>query len=229
MANITNTESPDARADALSSRFSWITDSRIPASGAVWDREVVDDATFAVVPSMGSLVPGWLLAVPRRPMLSLRELSQCEGLSLFSLCNKLSSRLAGWDKDVYFFEHGSSSAGSKTGCGVDQAHLHIVPLPFDLIDAATCSAYSNMKWSNMSGDNPLTRLPKHGEYIAIWRASDGMGAFATVSRPVSQWCRRLIAAKLGVDAEWNYRMHPQQANVERTLKRMLAPDAENRL
>ena len=37
---------------------------------------------------------------------------------------------------VTMFEHGASHTGSIMGCGVDHAHVHLVPLDFNLAEEA---------------------------------------------------------------------------------------------
>lgn len=186
-----------------------------------WDVEVLGNAQFAVVPSMGSLVPGWLLAVPRTAKLNLSGLNPAYKSSLSKLIDEVGTGLKGLPGEVYCFEHGSVYHGSLAGCGVDQAHLHIVPLEFDLVAAA--KLYDDVEWSDLDAKNdPLTQLPKDGEYIAIWRWSDGVGLMGKPQKPTSQWVRRVIAHSLGVSEEWNYRTHPQHQNVQSTLTELKA-------
>jgi len=197
-------------------RFSWITGGNTPLTAQPWDIEVLGNAEFAVVPSMGSLVPGWLLAVPRAAKLNLSGLSVAHRMSLSRLIDQASTALKGLPGEVYCFEHGSVRRGSLAGCGVDQAHLHIVPLEFDLVAAAKLDG--NIDWADLDAKNdPLTQLPKDGEYIAIWRRSDGVGLVGKPQEPTSQWVRRVIAHSLGASEEWNYRTHPQNLNVQATL------------
>ncbi len=51
--------------------FAWIMDDSAPRSEALWDREILRTEMFVAVPSACSLVAGWALIVPRRPMLNL--------------------------------------------------------------------------------------------------------------------------------------------------------------
>lgn len=202
--------------ETRNARFSWITGGNTPITAHPWDVEVAGNAQFAVIPSMGSLVPGWLLALPRAPKLNLSGLIEEHRSSLSKVIDQVEAKLEGLPGEVYCFEHGSMYNGSLAGCGVDHAHLHIVPLEFDLIAAA--KIHDDVEWSDLDAKNdPLTQLPKDGEYIVIWRRSDGAGLVGKPQKPTSQWVRRVIANSLGASEEWNYRTHPQHQNVQSTL------------
>lgn len=199
-------------------RFAWIMDESMPRSEALWDREILRTERFVAVPSAGSLVGGWTLVVPRRPMLNLSQTTAEEREELDAISTRIADRLVAVGHDVYFFEHGSRAVGSLTGCGVDQAHLHIVPLPFDLIAAATARTDARIVWRDVrKTELPLDALPNDHEYVAIWSRSGGRTMVGAVTEPVSQWLRRVIADELGIGAQWNYRSHPQTQRVRETL------------
>lgn len=198
-------------------RFGWLFDRREGALRELWDEEIRASRSFVAVPSLGSLVPGWLLIVPRRRMLSLRDLDPTERAELMALQLSLAQELQVFGGTVFAFEHGTSQRGSVTGCGVDQAHLHLVPLDFDLIDLVMSVASSEVEWETVCG-SPLTRLPSTSEYVSVWQPGSEAAAIGTVKKPVSQWMRRLVARKLGIEEEWNYRTSPKMENIRRTVE-----------
>jgi ATP adenylyltransferase len=199
-------------------RFAWIMNDSMPRSRALWDREILRTERFVAVPSAGSLVAGWTLVVPRRPMLNLSQTTTEEREELDAIANGIADRLGEGGQEVYFFEHGSRAVGSLTGCGVDQAHLHIVPLPFDLVGAATARTDAGIAWrATREIAPPFAALPTEGEYVALWSRADRRTMVGAVTEPVSQWIRRVIADELGIGAEWNYRSHPQAERVQETL------------
>lgn len=199
-------------------RFAWITDDSMPRSEALWDREILRTERFVAVPSAGSLVAGWTLVVPRRPMLNLSQTDVEEREELDAIATRIADQLSTRGQEVYFFEHGSRAVGSLTGCGVDQAHLHIVPLPFDLITAATARVEAGIVWRDARETaQPFDAMPADGEYVALWSRGDHRTMIGAVTEPVSQWIRRVIADELGIGAEWNYRSHPQANRVRETL------------
>jgi diadenosine tetraphosphate (Ap4A) HIT family hydrolase len=78
---------------AENTRFHWLLTGGPSRAGEIWNTELLGSKSFAVVPSLGALVPGWVLIVPRRPMLSLRELSTSEQAELFLLIQRSSAAL----------------------------------------------------------------------------------------------------------------------------------------
>ena len=202
------------------SRFSWIFNDDSEVISETWNREIVGSPSFTVIPSLGALVPGWLLIVPRRPITSLKLLNNSERAELLGLVKMLTFRLSEFGSTTYCFEHGSTLAGSVVGCGVDQAHLHIVPLKFNLLNAVAQRSASVIEWNSGTKFIPLKGLPDDAEYVTVWNAITNEGLVGAVINPLSQWVRRVIAAELGIEDEWDYRKNPQIENVEQTLKAM---------
>src|SRR5262249_38676442 len=118
----------------MSSRFDWVTSGLERGPHPICDRNLHDHPLAAVLPSLGSLVPGWLLVVPRVEALTIRDLPAHERAELLSLARAMAG--AGMGIQPYVFEHGPSKASTSMGCGVDQAHLHTVGLNRDLLSAA---------------------------------------------------------------------------------------------
>jgi diadenosine tetraphosphate (Ap4A) HIT family hydrolase len=199
-------------------RFDWIIDRQLPRSSEIWDTEIADSPNFSVVPSLGSLVPGWLLIVPRRPTLNLAALSNDEKAELRVLASQLRSRLANLSGEIFEFEHGGQYHGSAMGCGLDQAHLHVVPLPFDLVRVAKETSIGSVVW--MSSENcadPWARIPAGQEYL-LARSAAGSTLIGLLQSPVSQWFRRLIAQQLYCSENWDYRIASGIDNIKATLR-----------
>jgi ATP adenylyltransferase len=155
-------------------------------------------------------------------MHNLSQTTARERGELARIIDAVGRELASPGRQIYCFEHGARFAGSLTGCGVDQAHLHIVPLPFDLIGAVIRRMDSSIDWSPPRREtSPVDRMPRDRDYVALWRLADRTTMIGTVVTPISQWVRRVIAAELGLEAEWDYRIHPHVDNVVQTLE-MLA-------
>lgn len=186
---------------ASSSKFAWLTAPGLHARPA-HDIVVASNDHIVAVPSLGSLVPRWLLLVPRRPMSTLSLLSSEERAALAALRSDLAVQIGALGQTVYAFEHGGVS-GSLVSCGVDQAHLHLVPLGFDLLRAARSH---NLGWRSSGSICDLTVAETGGrEYLFAER--DGVSLIGFPAKPTSQWFRRLIAQECGVE-EWDYKRNP---------------------
>lgn len=204
----------------MSTRFDFITNPSVTGHPRPENCVLAETPGFVVVPSLGSLVPGWLLIVPKRPILNCGRLSAGERMELSGLVEEVTSRLSVFPGTVFAFEHGSARPGSLTGCGVDQAHLHLVPLNFDLLTAVKRQA--DVAWERHEDLVPeryseLTALP---EYITIRDCASGAGLVGRPIHETSQWVRRVIAHELGRPNEWNYRVHDGQVQIAETLDRL---------
>jgi ATP adenylyltransferase len=192
-----------------SSKFAWLT---APGRHAQPGHDIVvaSNDHFVAVPSLGAIVPGWMLLVPRRPITTLSLMNLPERRSLEALRADISQRLRIYDGVVAGFEHGGAS-GSLVSCSVDQAHLHLVPLGFDLIQAIL---RHDMGWRQTVGIQDLSEEETHGqEYLFAERA--GVSLIGFPKTPTSQWFRRLVAQECGVE-EWDYKRIPNHKRLKAT-------------
>ncbi|WP_352955152.1 HIT domain-containing protein [Mesorhizobium sp. M1322] len=202
--------------EASSSKFAWLTAPGLHARPA-HDVVVASNNHFVAVPSLGSLVPGWILLIPRRPMSTLSLMDTEERKALAVLRTELAARLSAYGHTVHAFEHGGAS-GSLVSCGVDQAHLHLVPLSFDLLHAAR---RHDLGWRTSVGIRDLTEAETGGkEYLFVERL--GVSLIGFPETPTSQWFRRLIAQECG-GREWDYKKNPNFEQLEATVAKLTAP------
>lgn len=199
-------------------RFEWITLGRTRGPDPIFDHQLDESHSAVAIPSKGSLVAGWTLIVPRETSLNFARLPSTSRADAWLLAKRVSSHLeASFERRVFFFEHGPAGPNTAVGCGVDQAHLHAVPLDFDLI-SVIIAASSNDAWSLTDLDaDPWTGLPVDKAYwLVIDQASDRR-LIVYPNAPVSQGIRRLIAAQVGRDAQWDYRSYPIAENALQTI------------
>jgi diadenosine tetraphosphate (Ap4A) HIT family hydrolase len=98
-------------------------------SNAQWDQPLWESERFVAVPSKGGFVPGWMLVVPRSHALNLSMLDPDAVAELERFVELVSSALRTAFGDPTLFEHGAVSENTTFGCGIDHAHMHLVPLP----------------------------------------------------------------------------------------------------
>ena len=119
----------------------------IRSGRASWNQPLIETKNFVVLPSLGALVEGWLLILPRRHVLSMGALStrlQAEADELEGSTRSLLK--ARYGSRIVAFEHGPSAAKHGTGCGVDHAHLHVLPLNCDLLSYARRFVPTDLEW-----------------------------------------------------------------------------------
>jgi ATP adenylyltransferase len=193
-----------------------------PGPDEFWNKPLFESPSFVVVPSLGSLVEGWLLVVPKIHCISMGALSP-------SLANEMEQLKADLIAAVHprygrlcVFEHSPSRVGRRIGCGVDHAHLHVVPLNFDLMDAVTPFMPDGAKWLPATGDTCRNAFENNQDYLYLEQPL-GSGYIATHEDFGSQIFRRAIASHLGISEQFNWRDYPQKEAVARTIHRLSAP------
>jgi len=178
------------------------------------ERALIATDAGVVVPSVGALVPGWVLVVPRTHAYSTAEFDGEDRASFQALVERAKDVVASqWGPSVVF-EHGSAGAGRLAGCGVDHAHVHVVPIDLDLRESIFLlgDPFNRLEWearSEPSGDDRRT------DYIWLHDLTGGWIARADVLP--SQVVRRAIAKVIGVEI-WDWKADPQQSNFDETLR-----------
>lgn len=197
----------DARGSGT--RFAWLWDCRATRT-APWDVDLTPSRAFATVPSRGAIVPNWLLLVPRRPVLSIAHLTTAERHSLLRQAQETRTGRTVDGEQHYLFEHGPRASGTPHGCGVDQAHLHVVSLsrPLDL------RRNGDLRFQYAGTEDPWDGL--RGQDYLLMNA-DGRWAVARPKSPTSQFFRRAVAEAMGASEAWDHRRFHFADNVRRTI------------
>ena len=173
-----------------------------------------ETAEFAVIPSIGPLVTGHVLVIPRRHMrsfvrLSVREREAGEDLAA-GMARALASTLA---RRVHRFEHGSSRYGGVIACSVEHAHLHLVPSDVDvwplIENAGTWIELGSRSLASVAGDFEYLMYEHPDGTRLVWITDD-------VPIP-SQFMRRAFAAALGAPDRWDWRRDPRPDVIQATL------------
>ncbi|MGO4122885.1 hypothetical protein AB4Z01_00735 [Inquilinus sp. YAF38] len=194
------------------------------ASRSVFDEILLTNDDFVVTPTLGSILPLWLLVIPRAAVLNFASLDQQRGHG--SAADIVSQILSHYDISparAIWFEHGPSQEGSQVGCGVDHAHLHIlIDPPFGVDElASAASKAGSLAWKLTVPSEAYLAVEVSSSYLVL---CSGDTAYVThnVDHVGSQFLRRQIATLVGKPDAWNYRTHPHTDNVCRTIN-ALAP------
>jgi diadenosine tetraphosphate (Ap4A) HIT family hydrolase len=178
-------------------------------------RIMLEDAVFAVMPSLGPLVPGHSLLCPKAHVRSFaaldHHLHDTYAQMKAALCHRLRERHGG---GIHLFEHGMASGGDRVVCTVEHAHMHFVPLPADF-DAGLADG-----WIAFDGSlDVLRELSGGAEYVLY----EGPAGTAYLLKPgargiESQHMRRLIAEALAPGKHWNWRTAPDAPSADQTWR-----------
>ncbi|MER9606724.1 hypothetical protein [Mesorhizobium sp. M0243] len=195
-------------------RFQWVIQNDPIGPNLPYDVELRNHSVAGVVPTKGSLVENWMLVIPRQPLPSLADASINVRKEVLQIGRHESAAGTGSKERWFNFEHGSRNAGDVIGCGVDQAHLHVVPLPFDLLRVATTNQ-QDLAWFEVNTHDPWSEIPVGVDYYLV---SDFLQTFlAYPATGESQYFRKLIARELGQPDRWDYRKYGCETNVKATI------------
>ncbi|MBI5938278.1 MAG: hypothetical protein HY850_10565 [Betaproteobacteria bacterium] len=178
--------------------------------------DVCDD--YISMASIGALIEGWSLVVPREHCLSLRD--HYKSSTFFQFVQSNVQNVERQYGPAIIFEHGANHHGSLTSCGTDHAHLHIVPQPFPINAMLENSGISG--WQKIPASQ-IQSAAHDAEYLFLSTSplsNDPIGFFKIVDTPTSQFFRHAIAATLGKTATADYKQHPHLDVSTRTGERL---------
>jgi ATP adenylyltransferase len=181
-----------------------------------------ESENFIVIPSLGSLLPGWLLIIPKDFYLNLSQLKGTELQELENLAATCERKLTEtFHCEVVRFEHGPALPQSKVGCGVDYAHLHLVPVKFDLIDGLEQLLNVHYEWKELDSFTTISGIPSNSDYL-YYRNRSNRHFIACEKNIPSQLFRRVIAMSLKAPETFDWKSFPQVKTIEETIK-LLSP------
>lgn len=182
-----------------------------------WDYVLYSSRNFIVVPTVGALVEGWLMIISKNHYVCMGALpydlfSELEYLSQF-----IASKLEMYYGNIVLFEHGPSIPNQSLGCGVDHAHLHLVPTNYNLINGISTVFAEKLDWNrlnNISGTSDYFKKQMPYLYVEQPLANPYITSHVNLG---SQLFRRVIANQLGIPNRYNWRHFPEKDNVIRTI------------
>jgi ATP adenylyltransferase len=198
-------------------RFRRIMTGACPA--LLHDTLLWDLGDLVVTPTLGSIVPHWVLIIPKARVLNIAMWSAADSSAPLHYVNEVARRAGRSADDIIWFEHGPAVAKGVTGCGVDHAHMHVLLAPaftFEQFKSASRDAASYLKWHEGVG-NPYASITSNKSYLVAGGGRQFLFA-STVEAAGSQFFRRVIATLSGNPVSWNYKKHPHLNNVALTVE-----------
>jgi ATP adenylyltransferase len=199
----------------LNSRFANVLSDACPRP--LYDTVLRDTGAMVVTPTLGSIIPNWVLAIPKRHAANAARWAQNERNAPLSAIKDAARSFGRDPRDIIWFEHGATEPRSIVGCGVDHAHIHILltpPFSFRrLCEEAQVKA--GLGWSLGSGDG-YAAIDSSESYFVAGHGDQFLLA-QSVAAAGSQFFRKAIARIVHRDAAWDYRSHPHMENVAETI------------
>jgi ATP adenylyltransferase len=192
--------------------------SRDNCERASYDRPLFETLDCVVAPTIGSILPSWLLVVPRRPAVNFRDWRGGTHMDPTGLIDQVLDGLEVSPERAIWFEHGPWVSGSPVGCGVDYAHIHVLvdaPFSFDEFVSSVFEA-SALPWRRGLAMDAYRSLDTVGSYLIAGSQHRAVIA-EQVESAGSQFFRRVVARLVDNPEQWNYNIYPHLHNVQKTI------------
>jgi len=179
---------------------------------SIASRVILSSDNFNVIPTIGQIVEGYVLIVPKLHVRSFADLPAGLRPELNYVLEVIrSASRVGYGTCVKF-EHGART-DSSGGCGVSHAHLHLVPVASsnDPIDAIK----RNNDFEIIETFDQVFEASSGFPYLYYEDTHSKKYLFKTEHIP-SQYVRQLLARKLGCKS-WDWRSAKRETRLLRTI------------
>lgn len=186
---------------------------------ADYDRPLLACAKWLVAPTLGAIVPNWLLLIPRDPVLNFRAWAELNNQRPAQLLRDVRLHLGLRADEIIWFEHGPHSPGTSIGCGLDHAHIHILIRPCFSFEsfAEKARSMSELHWSAGKDDDAYRTLGSENSYL-IAGSGDATISAQGVEATGSQYLRRVVGELANVSDAWDYRRYSHVDHVSETVR-----------
>ena len=186
-----------------------------------YNQVLLESEKFIVIPSLGSLVEGWLLIIPKQFHINLSQLDNEHMDDLVGLIRKVEDQvLPKFGEKYVLFEHGPQNLKSKTGCGVDYAHLHFVPFDSDLKDGLRSFLGLNYHWKEVKDISNLSDYKNAEKDYLFLIDQSGKATITFQENILSQTFRQVIASYLGRPDEFDWKCNFKEDNIHSTINKL---------
>lgn len=185
----------------------------------LFNQILLETENFAVMPTLGSIVEGWLLIIPKKHYVSFGYMTN---LCLFDELSALLSQIEMIVKETYgdfiIFENGAFCANSMVGCGVDYAHIHIVPTNLNLPKTVEDQFDLKYSWKQIEDLKESIFYIKEGLPYLYYRDQQKQSFITTCDNIPSQLFRKAIASSVGLIDKYDWKKEPFLDNIEKTIR-----------
>jgi len=177
-------------------------------------RTVLASSHFHAVPTLGQIVEGHLLVIPKRHFCALADLPSDEAAELESLQHRVRVALELTYSECAFFEHGMRGH-TPGGCGIDHAHMHAVPVAAHGVLEILRREFGGVRIHSLQ--EIRQKLPDQS-YLYFEGPGGDRHVFPVTNLP-SQYMRKLIAESIG-KRNWDWRVSGYEPALIATIRRL---------
>lgn len=179
---------------------------------------IAETNDYFAISSVGALVEGWTLIVPKKHCCSMKALYSEKQFAEFT--SNVIEVLEKCYGPVIAFEHGPNREGSATSCGTNHAHIHLVPY-HSLIQKLDTIEFD---WQICTASQ-VDALVGNNEYLfycePIRKWDNPNGRVHILKEPISQFFRKVIAEDQGNIEKYNYKTNPDTTLTLKTIKKLV--------
>jgi diadenosine tetraphosphate (Ap4A) HIT family hydrolase len=212
---LTDTFSPRRRACDFCDEFAGGGQNAYARTYGQAQRLITASARFCLIPSLGQIVEGHLLIVPKQHYCATADLPIEQIAELDSLCERVRDALRTTYGNCVFFEHGMRGQWAG-GCGVEHAHMHAVPVAANGVLHMLAQEFSDSKVRLL--EDIKQTVPGESSYLFFEDAAGDRHTFPVNNLP-SQYMRKLVAESLG-KSDWDWRRRGQEPELVSTVQRL---------
>lgn len=180
---------------------------------ALWE-----DEDFYIMPTLGCLVPGYILILSKEHIYSSCYLNAGKRTKLQNLLERLSKIYeANYGFNPLIFEHGGAQSHvNKSACCIWHCHIHIVPHLFtntdNMVDSLKLTGIESFEdfFDKCSDTSYLFFADNQGnKFIQLFNSA--------VEAAPSQIFRKWIAKDIGIPQQWDWRTNTFKENIFKTI------------
>jgi len=183
-----------------------------------YNKKLYETENFVVIPSLGSIVEGWLLIIPKKEIISYGYL---QSTTLYNELESLIDHIGSFVKKLYgdfvVFENGTYCQNKLIGCGVDYAHIHIVPTEYNLINIIESKFEIYYDWKQVDSIKESANYIKNNQPYLYYRNQQNKPFITTSENIPSQLFRRALASTMGVEDEYDWKNNSFTENIYKTI------------
>jgi len=166
------------------------------------NRIIYQSKNFTVLPSISPLNVGHILIIPNSHITNITKLeSELINELNDTFCYILSNNTIYKNKEFVFFEHGIFEHG--TGCGVDHAHIHLLPVSLSIFNKIITSISKHYSLLNSSFES-FFNIKNPSSYLFVGNSLNNV-FYSFHNKIPSQFIRKIVAEILGSNViDWKH-------------------------
>ena len=179
-------------------------------------RIITQTNNFIVLPSLGPLMEGHVLIVPREHRLGMSGIPEAQYDELEEIFREVSIKITEEYGASLFFEHGDISREKKAGSCIQHAHFHVLPTDLEIanylenrLERREIKKLVELR-DQAEKQEPYLFLEEKGERYV----------FTVPDVLPSQYLRQVIAVQLETPERWDWRTSPNIEEMLRTRERL---------